>query len=281
MNSDNQIFSFSRYGLCLKHYVGENWKRLALQALLVITTLMVMACIIGRLNFYQYERPWNDYHASGYFDPVLSVELGTFTFLFFVLGAASVSLMFWEAATKEGRMKVLVSPFSQAEKFWSRFTVYFFGFIVVFFIGVLVGDAARILVTKCFSDFAPWTQSITAYLNLLDMSRDALIAMNIFLMMFLFTMSWFILGAVVWPKNAFIKTFATLVLLTIVMVIISSISTAMFLSEGTWMPRFISKEDVDTCSVLWRMWTLTVVASSIPCAVAYWRFKDMELINRW
>lgn len=95
---------------------------------------------------------------------------------------------------------------------------------------------------------------------------------------YFFAQSIFILGSSIWPRNSFVKTFSAVIVIIIVYVAIGSV-LAKILFEGRGghgVHQTMSDEAMMHLSTV-----VFFVMAIFNWVVAYFRFKESEIINRW
>lgn len=281
MKKENQVFNMRRFGLCFKQYVGENWRRLLLQACVIAGTLTIVAVCAGLNELGWYRSMLEDGEAfKGINDSAINNEMPFFIMLLMGFGAISASLAFSSFGSKEGRIRALVSPFSQLEKYLTRWLIYIPGFLLVFFASAYIADAIRVI---SFSLLTPYSEFIhfIGSKDIFDFNSDTDgVAFNIYVFTFLFVQSIFMLGSSVWPKNSLIKTFGVGALVMFVYFMIGLVS-ALTDTHPNGIIRFhqTSQDTVDLFAILVKCGvSLIIIFNYVIC---YLRFKEMEVINRW
>jgi hypothetical protein len=100
---------------------------------------------------------------------------------------------------------------------------------------------------------------------------------GIFLSCYFFLQSFFLLGSTVWPKNALIKTFAAGVCIFVSYILIAVLCLKAILPNNFFMTEpYIDRE----ASGGWLIF-ITSFFALFNWVLAYFRFKESEIINRW
>ncbi|KAB4204560.1 hypothetical protein GAQ04_14465, partial [Bacteroides uniformis] len=100
---------------------------------------------------------------------------------------------------------------------------------------------------------------------------------GIFLSCYFFLQSFFLLGSTVWPKNALIKTFAAGVCIFVSYILIAVLCLETILPNNFFMTEpYINRE----ASSDWLIF-ITSFFALFNWVLAYFRFKESEIINRW
>lgn len=170
---------------------------------------------------------------------VPAAEIAIFTVALFVLGIVAASLMFGQLGSKSGRCEDLMIPASAAEKYAARWLVYVPGFLIVFLVAAVLTDLTRPLV---FSFVAP--RDVNLYTSLRyfeqyrsDLGEDVLRLSSLYL----FLISLFTLGSIVWPRNSLLKTFSLIVALALIAIVWFLIWSGTFVSDADPMPDIVGR----------------------------------------
>ena len=94
---------------------------------------------------------------------------------------------------------------------------------------------------------------------------------------YFFVQSLFVLGSSIWPKNSFLKTFAAGTVIVMVYFLVGILMSKILLENGQYYSGGIF-ESKDT------IWWIIIVAgiffALVNWTLAYFRFKESEIINR-
>lgn len=161
-----------------------------------------------------------------------------YNIVFMVYGFGSIivaSLAFRGLKEKKGRIEFLTSPSSTLEKYLVNVLIYVVGFIVVFPICAQLADLTRILVLW------PWSDGdVPGPINFLNTFHnvahqqewwkyDSKVILEITLWLgVLASPALYLLGSVLWPKLSFLKTFAAVYVIEIVILILAMIGISIF-----------------------------------------------------
>ena len=232
----NNIFSISRFTLLLKKDIAENIRLYAIGAaslLFGLATLMVL------------------------FTPMMSLpeEGGLFFATFpiyniFVFGVCiAASLMFAPMRTKQGRISLFTLPATSTEKYLEQVFVHIICFAVMFVCCVILAEGIRMVVAPLLwgpgatggayavdryinhFSFSPSGVSAMVFANLEAVGITFNLLMAVFAAGAFCSVGIFSLGAALWPKYSFIKTYvaayAVQIVLGIGALIVSGITEAM------------------------------------------------------
>lgn len=284
MKIRDTFFSLHRFANVCRKEIIENWKSLLLRMLLMYGGLAVVLV-------------WNAYYEYGRWLDVLRmqdrIEQGIWTFgtvIFMigmgVMGCLGASFMMEGMKTKNGRLGVLMTPATMFEKFFARWLVFTFGFLLVYLVAYRLADWTRMLVYMAAYPEAATVAQVPLLSHLVGGCRDCaghwtafptyrqfLLAFSIYF----FFQSCFVLGSTVWSKNAFVKTFVAGVGIVIVYVSVA-VMMCKWLLENHYM------QDMGEPTENQLLLLATLVSSFMALfnwTVAYFRFKESEIINRW
>lgn len=275
------FFSMSRFvGLCRKEMV-ESWKANVLRMVMMYG---IMAVAFVWNGYFQYLNPEGLINRGVTNDPIWMFELIVFLWAIIIMGLLSASFIMERMKSKTNRISVLMTPATMFEKFFSRWLVFTFGYLIVFLIAFKLADWTRVAV---YLISYPELKGIIASTPLSHLVGDIQGSWTAFqscdgfmlaVSVYFFAQSIFVLGSSIWPKNAFVKTFSAIVVVAIIYTAVGASLTKM-LYEGTGRHGINQSISNDA------MMTITTVAffalALFNWVVAYFRFKESEIINRW
>lgn len=267
------FFSLPRFmNLCRKEMV-ENWRSNVLRMVLMYG---VMAVVMVWNGYFEYSGTSN-YDE----DPAWVFLLIVFIWGLWGFGGLSASFTMERMKSKTSRTSMLMVPATPFEKFFSRWFVFTVVYLVVFLISYKLADYTRVLIYSLAypeKDFiAPVALSHLVgdekYYTLCNtgLQFGALIAG------YFFVQSLFVLGSSIWPKNSFLKTFAAGTVIVMVYFLVGILMSKILLENGQYYSGGIF-ESKDT------IWWIIIVAgiffALVNWTLAYFRFKESEIINR-
>ncbi|MDR0989109.1 MAG: hypothetical protein LBM06_06585 [Prevotellaceae bacterium] len=274
MKAQETLFSMPRFAHVLRKELTEGWKVNLLRIVLMYGVFAVIFLL------YAYDR-YN--HLSGSaqeIDPVWAFELDVFVTLLFVMGALSGSLLMERMKRKTGRLAQLMLPATMFEKYLSRWLLYTVGFLLVFLLTFVLADLTRVVVFTLFPPeqvvkIQPVPLS-SIYLvghpiGIIEHTKE----IKTFIAAYFFLQSFYMLGSAVWSKHAFIKT--TAVGMLILLLYGGTVGfLGWLLMENRSVTPFISYH-----TFIKLVTTFFGVMALVNWVLAYVRFKESELINRW
>ena len=272
MNSNS--FNMRRMAALLGIDLSERKRTLLLQCVMLLG-LLIVAAVYSAFQFNRY------YYQTWEMDPALRSLPIFYTIVVFIGGCLSASFVFNDLATKEGRLRSLMRPALDVEKFITRWVIYVPGFIVMFIAGVFIAESLRTgIVMLRFSDVT----ATPCYALIYDSAvRDWLFegVTNVdrficnFSLFFLAIQSFFVLGSAVWPKNSALKTFATFFCLTVAMALLTTWSFDLFSSEITFCHKSdFFRENSDRIATV-----LMIAAITTNYVLAWLRLGETDVIT--
>lgn len=281
----DRFFSMPRFlDYCQKDLV-ENWRTNVLRLVVMYGALAVIFIWMGYLEYHWDLRNATFYlerlqmSDSQYRDPVWGAQFGVGCFLIFIMGALSASFVMEFMKDKRRRISALMLPATMFEKYFSRWFIYTLVFLLAYAVAFVLADLTRVLVySLAYPDFTQVIQTFpygrlgdeTLFPHFFSTGRWTLFSFSFYFAV----QSAYVLGSALWPKNAFIKTTAALiVVISIFMAVLVSLVKS--LTFGPYGPD-MEEETVMT------LFTCLLFAFAIFCWVtAYYRLKEAEIINRW
>lgn len=284
----NDIFSSTRFLNYVKLHVGENKKKL-LQWVLAIAGLMIFAAVIYPIMKGVYNSP------TKVEDPMWLKETSIFwAFLFFlVMSAAASSFIFYDS--KQKRISALSFPASTFEKFLTYLLIYGVGTYVIYFVAMFFADYLRVWTAPIYAApgctiepmplkyFISFGEGFTYKTH-----EQTLVICMLAFSGIICLQAFFFLVASIWPKASFRKGFLSLIGMSI------GLNTIFFLSFNlatkiyghVWVFRFedmlkhIDKY-ISFYSFITSGYIIGIAVSLGMYILAYFRFKEMESIERW
>ena len=169
---------------------------------------------------------------------------------------------------------MLMIPATMFEKFFSRWLVFTFGFLIVFLIAFKLTDWTRVTV---YMISYPELKGIIASTPLSHLVGNDCNYFMLGVSAYFFAQSLFVLGSSIWPKNSFVKTFSAIVVIAIVYIAIGSVLAKMLFEGRSGGVNQTVSDETMTLSTTVIFFAMAV----FNWIVAYFRFKESEIINRW
>lgn len=276
----NNIFSWNRFTDVLSLEVVSRRRKLLLYSAVMTGILIVAALMMSSAYKFEYARG-----LAAERDIILPGILNLYLVFLFIFGAISASLMWAVMKNKVGRISLIMNPATSLEKYLVKWTVYFFGFLIVFALSFFIAETVRYFVFHALypeADICPlylagkydsdFRQEIMRFWN---SSLHYVIAVTVVL--FLLVQSLFVLGASIWYRNSFIKTFVGFGCVLIVLFILA-VWTGTSLSHGKigtlpWFIVWIGDHKYEIFFIVAPLFTV------FNWVVAYFRIQETDIIS--
>ena len=242
----NNSFSISRFALLLKKDFTENIRLYAIGSvslLFGLATLMVLGSPLICL-------PAEEGGAIFATFPIY--------YLFCLSLCIAASMMFPQFRTKQGRLSVFMLPATNAEKYAEQIFTNIFCFALMFVACVIAAEGIRMVVAPwMWGDVeAPFVANLGSYVDHFSITipKEAVaftqafaevgITPGLFIGLIvagnLCSLGVFTLGAMLWPKYSFIKTYVAIYILQIAFSILGVIAASIF-SSFDWTQYFSTR----------------------------------------
>ena len=272
------FFSLPRFmNLCRKEMV-ENWRSNVLRLVLMYG---VMAVVMVWNGYFEY-RYW---HSGQIEDPAWTFLLVVFIWSLWGFGCLSASFTMEKMKTKTSRTSMLMVPATPFEKFFSRWFVFTVVFLVIFLISYKLADYTRFIIyslaypeEKDFIIPVDLSHLVGERKTYYTLCRTGL-QFGALLSAYFFVQSLFVLGSSIWPKNSFLKTFASGTVIAIVYFLLAVFMSKMFLENGNYYSEnvFTGMSEDTAMSI---MIVVGIFFTLMNWTLAYLRFKESEIVNR-
>lgn len=293
---ENNIFSSTRCVNYLNKYIIENRRQLLVNLAMIFGLLIVMAVFISYVN--RFINPMEYEFTDIPVDPMWRKELTTFTAILMVWAAFFGSKFFSVLSAKSNRASVLTNPASNLEKFTVYFMIYVVGFYIAFVAASFLADFIRVCVSRMYMSegvviatipvkyvltmgYSVNLEALPAGLDPSYMSMvetKSLIGPMMTIGSLLVIESVFALGSILWAKSPMIKTIGVVALLVFLYNILLIWGFKVLL-PGASVPRYDFDWSAETTA------TVGYVITAIICIFNYWiayaRFKESEIVERW
>lgn len=263
-------FSLQRMMSLTGKIVMEQPKIFLMRVLLLFGTLIIGALFIGFENSHNYRYGLNCN------DPDLAVEIEFpfFVTMMYVFAVIYTSFAFSDAKTKPGRISMLMLPARYAEKYFSRFIVYIAAFPIVFFFAAWAADVIRVITMSLF-----YYEGVGRihFMTFRDIHwRDVSIVMAVLLAV----QSFYWLGAILWPRNSFIKTFAAMSVLSALYSITAPLMFFLIIGKNNSICGVPGLDNVMAEYFSEIVWGISILVCIINYTITYMRLKETEVIQR-
>lgn len=281
----NNIFSPLRFGLYIKQYAGENWKKLLQMVASIFGMFIILTTIIPLLK--------GTYSYPSHVDGMWDFETIIFWCLLFVMAAATAATMFFNIDNKNKRISLLTLPASNLEKFLTVFLFSIIGFYIIFFAALIVADYARVLIAPIYA--VPGAEiahmplkyfftfgKVDEDLQILDHSEEIVAGVRLVAFSSLIILqAFYALAASIWPKNAKIRGTLAGICIIIGINLISYISIKICFPYDNFMPKKPHFEDFNLNTFITINYIVAIAITIGTYLLTYKRFKETESIERW
>ena len=275
MKIKDTFFSFPRFANYFKKVLVEDRKRLLQRIITVFGLLVVFSAIISDSCYQHYMEALKIGIVRSEIDPAIDGLMPLFVFGLFIGCALSASFIMEPMSSKTSRIYALMLPATSFEKYFVRWFIYTIGYLVVYYFLFLLVDVMRVCV---FSVIYPEIDIITfinPYAEIVAL-RDE-VPLGFVVSLYLLLQSIFVLGSSLWPKYAFLKTFTAYTILGMAFSAFFAGLMNLFNRPGNSYIMPVLSEDtlflIATCGVM--------MVTLFFWWLAYKRFKEMEVVNRW
>lgn len=280
MTTINQTFSPCRFASYMQKSWGENRRRLLLYAAIAIAALVsidIIAVIFSLDTARNLMETNPDALGRDFiYHPIRSTLEDWFMFLSAATLVVASSMMFSRCATKEGKLRDLLCPASPLEKYLASFLIYIIGGWLV--VGIMYLFSYHIL-PAAMDALTPYgafyrMESLIGPANKFDGNTRWI---TVIITALLFLQSFFALGSSVWPKASYFKTFGAGFLLFGSMLLITALLMLHFVRK--YQLYHGCYPDWITGTTLYL--TIAGVMIVVNYALAYMRYREMDVINKW
>lgn len=275
MKMKDTFFSFLRFANYFKKVLVEDRKRLLQRIITVFGLLVVFGAIISDSCYQHYMEALKMGIVRNEIDPAIDGLMPLFVFGLFIGCTLSASFIMEPMSSKTGRIYALMLPATSFEKYFARWFIYTIGYLVVYYLLFLLVDVMRVCV---FSVVYPEIDIITflnPYAEIVALRDDA--PLGFIVSLYLLLQSIFVLGSSLWPKYAFLKTFTAYTILGMAFSAFFAGIMNLFDRPGnSYIMPELSDDTlflIATCGVM--------MVTLFFWWLAYKRFKEMEVVNRW
>lgn len=262
----NQTFNFDRF----LHVWHQQWHTSGKKYLMTLGMVLgIILVLVAWILIFSYSTiienlyDWDPMHA-------------TMNIMFYlglaIYGCLSASQVFKAMSDKLTAINSLMLPASQLEKYLARWIMCLPVAFVLYCVGFEIINLLR-----CF-----WL-SITLHPFSVSHAFDFLDALSdlgiwTVLACFVGAQSFFVLGSILWPKRPVVITFGVLFALQWVFGLIATAVLYIRMPDGAWS--LFTNEDESTVTCL-----LAIIVSGVVAlfnyTLAYFRYREAEIINRW
>ncbi len=263
----NQIFNFDRF---LK--VCNQERRLSLRNFLKMLGIVLGVILVVLVFKILTAAPENlKLYVGMGADPMYATIHGLFICGWVIFVCITGAQVFQPLSNKISAIQTLMLPGSQFEKYLARWIIMVPLALVLYLAGFYVVDLIRCIVMQYKVPGFPLSYAGDMYSGLADSSMWMAICVVLALQ------SFFVLGGALWPKRVAMATFGALILIGFIMSWIAGIIIKIRLESGYYFAFGDGMDEPPTA--------LVIMGSGVVClvnyALAYYRFKEAEIVNHW
>lgn len=278
----NNIFDFGRFMLVLKKDVAENWRK---QAIIALSLFGVMLIFYMFNSISDYQQISYNLSAADYAEKLNREYVSYGTIMFILTFLAYISLMMDPISSKRKRTTYLIFPASSFEKFLVRAIQHTLGFLITFFVAFYLMDIVRVAI--CSVSFPDMDVRFIDLKAVFGSEHNKAIFSD--WNTFIFAFSWFVLalslfalGSTFWQKNAIVKNAVAFFILLFVFFSYNALLTRTLSdSENVYHNAFLNPNIFFEESSSSIMIPICFALSAACWVLAYFRFKETEIIQRW
>ena len=200
---------------------------------------------------------------------VVTDILGSFNVFYFLMAATlAASVTFRGFGRKTTAASELMLPASDTEKFLSRWLITVPCTLLMLTAGAYAGDFLAAIVAKII--FSIGYRGTFGWSNYVMESLD----LPMFVASLLFVQSFFFLGSLLWPRFSWCKSliFLILFLALCVSVVLAVIYSFRFAPDMRMQLNIIGRDELIV---------IMLVLTVINYIISFFRFREVEIINRW
>lgn len=255
MTKLSDILDFTRVRHLAARDLRENGKKYLLSMLVLFGVLLI--CVI----YIQYNIPQGQ----------RETELINFMFVMFISGSIWASIAYKEMSTAATRSATLMLPASSLEKFLLRWFISVPVFLIALILMTMLAEETKGILWPAAEAPIRLSQLFNGEMST---SSHTLLVTGFFL----FIQSLFMLGGLLWQKIAVIKTFLCGGLIYALYYFTAMFVTIIFIPEKCYIDYTLGDLIIEHKIVAS---TIIIAATVFNYLLAYIRFKESEIINRW
>lgn len=256
----------------------NNGKKYMMWTGIILGGIAAIVCLIGVSVFHKYDpQYWENiyYYSSDFEDPMADAMLLTFWFGIIICGCVCASTIFSQLSSKGGTISNLMLPTTQFNKYLTRWLICVPGFIITYIICFEIVDLGRcaVLMQMCESHDYIHPVGFNLLRDMPDVGRWALVSSA------LLGQSFYILGSAIWPKRSFLYTSLSLFILKLAVSIVTSIYFSILVKHDFF--DYMNHGDLNDEALGWTLAGVALLGTLINYTVAYFRYKEIEIVPRW
>ncbi|MCM1451539.1 MAG: hypothetical protein NC102_04735 [Clostridium sp.] len=255
----------------LRLEMRDNGKKYLMWIGIIFITLAAVTAFATTQTYDQYTSEWR----VGISDPMTSTMDILFWFGFVSASCVFASQVFSPLTTKGGVISFLMLPATQLNKYIVRWLLFVPAFILTFIICFELVDMGR---AAALTTMLPTAERV--HLTGFDFMPSDITDTSLAISLSLLLPSFYVLGSAIWPKRSFLYTTLWLGGL----VTICSVAAAIyytFLLSGEHIPDSLRHSHINQEAIIKTIIGLAIAGCLVNYVLAYFRFKETEIIQRW
>lgn len=243
---ENQIFSLGRFTAYLKKYLSEN-RSIRLQFIILTGVFSALLAISGgSMNFF---------------------NLSAAMFIFAIVLASSFSAYF---STRANKIKFMLTPVSQLEKFLAMVLHLYVVVPVMFIVVLFIAQYVAILITALFTLSMP---RFTMPFAGIEINKDLLLP---YFISYFSASAFYLMGATLFTRHSFLKTTGLSIALGFITSMVVAISGTMQIINIAAMENLAQLNDFGLSHYLTVANVVSVIMILLFLFIGYMRVSEME-----
>lgn len=294
IDGGNRTFLPERFRLYMRLYLAHNGRRLLMMAAVMLLAMLAFTFLpYFFMGFDPYADALERMHTE---DPMQTYQRVIYVLLGAFFATVAGTMLFGVLRGKNARLSMIQLPASQLEKWLAYFVIYFVAFAVLYIVGIYVCELMRVGVMQLFRPAGYQLAQIMSPARLLYLHEDsvsvwtALLPVTIILGAIIDLHAVFAAGSAFWARLTYIYTCIYLGVMAFACSVLFGVSMLMFRTNPTF--RFteqietmvndnsVSVETIASGFVIFLMILFVGLFVGLH-ALAYARFREADIVNKW
>ena len=284
MKASDTFFDGRRFLSLFKKEWKEGWKKNLMFTIVLLGMFAAWFLFMG-YNMYSYGP--RRYIEDRVWEPMLAMLLP----VFFIGACMSASCITGTMKNKTGKLSVMMLPATPFEKFITRWLIYTIGFLAVLPVTFLLADWIRFSIYSAICPetvkvelFPFWDILMKGTWDETALNRPNFVNPTPLMLTSCWALqSFFVLGSTLWQKSSFLKTAVALFCIVIALWLFGYWLVELFVPSGFYIPgsKFENMPEVSEETAMDLAALFLSLIALFNTVLAYFRYKEMEVINRW
>lgn len=270
--SANNVFVLKRFAMYGRKLMVEQWKAEVLRALVMLAAIFIIFTWSGYATYTDIIKNKEDFTNLNV-DLMWGNECVAFIVLLFLFGCYSASLMCENLKKRSGKIAVLTSPVSSFENWFSRWIIQVVMFAIMYIAFIIAGDYLRYFIYHAaYPEISHLIQPmpISYFIHNLSSAEMSLCS---FVWIYLFTQSFYVLGSSFFPRHSALRTSLIMAFVVAIYILLDKYIVRNFNLGGNGLDSKGFDHPIIQSAI--------VFVTFFNWVVAYLRFKEMEVIDRF